>query len=186
MNIIVNIFQSLAIFILILIYLSTFEWAIHRFPMHIKKLGNPWWLPLFRYLYRNHTEEHHPDFVPSKDKYEREDYDHHDITLLKPILLLGMILIGSATLPIWMIDYLAGYQFNLTLWCIPMATIYYIMFETLHVAEHKPNSWARKILGNTPYFRAAQAHHLVHHQKWGVNFNLVCWIADILYGTKQK
>lgn len=168
-------------FLVTLTYLSTFEWAVHRFPMHMKKLGKPWWLPLFRYLYKNHTVEHHGDFLP--DDYEKWDDHHHDITLLKPLLFLGFMLIGTATLPVWCIDYLTDYRFHLTWYCVPMATLYYVMFETIHVAEHKPKSFARLFMGNTWFFAFLQEHHQKHHEKWGVNFNLVCPIADYLFGT---
>jgi hypothetical protein len=184
MNIYFQILTAVVTFMVILTYLSIFEHSIHRFPMHMKSLGKPWFLPLFRFLYKNHTEEHHPDF--RSIQYERSDNEHHDITLLKPLLLLGLTLIGSATFPVWLIDYLSNYRFNLTWYCVPMATVYYVMFETLHVAEHKPESLARKIFGGFVWFEYLQEHHYIHHSRWGYNFNLVCPIADWIFDTMYR
>lgn len=184
MNFFIDILLNFVIFVIILTYLSSYEYVIHRFPMHMKNLGKPWYLPLFRFLYKNHTEEHHPDFLPVT--YERLDTNHHDITLLKPLFLLGFILITTATIPIWLIDYFTNYRFHLIYFGLPMAIVYYILFESIHVSMHKPDSIPRKLFGWTRWFRFLQDHHKIHHSKWGVNFNLVCPIADYLFGTLYK
>ncbi len=188
MNIIITIIVAIITFAVVLTYLSTFEWAIHRFPMHMKKLGKPWFLPAFRFLYKQHTQEHHIEDFPPTGAYEREDSNHQDITLLRRTVPLfwGIFLIGTATSVVWIIDLLTSYRLHLVGYCLPMATLYYILFETLHVAEHKPKSVARKLFGRFKWFEFLQNHHRLHHSKWGFNFNLVCPIADYLFGTAYK
>ena len=170
---------------LILTYLSMVEWSIHRYPMHVKGMSKiPLFGRLFSFFYKNHTVEHHTSYTNFHYECgEERNHQHHKIVL--PYWAGPMLIVG-ASLPVLAIDYVTGYQLHLTWICVPMATLYYIMFEAVHVAMHEVHSFPRRLFGRAMWFQFLQNHHKAHHGTFPKNFNLLCPIADYLFGTVKR
>lgn len=58
--------------------------------------------------------------------------------------------------------------------------LYYAAYEYMHWCMHVPRK--RMVERNGIFFRL-NGHHLLHHRYMGKNFNVVCPIADLLFGT---
>ncbi len=59
-------------------------------------------------------------------------------------------------------------------------TLYYGLYEYLHWCMHSP---AGRRMERTRIFRTLDANHRLHHACWRINFNVVCPLADIVFGT---
>jgi sterol desaturase/sphingolipid hydroxylase (fatty acid hydroxylase superfamily) len=152
---------------------SIIEWAVHKWPMHQKLPG-----PLFRFLFKHHTEVHHR-------KFSRDDYHHHDNhergTIAFPFWV-GPLLVATATSPFaifsWSIGCWIPFWSSLT-----VALCYYACFEGLHQLMHMPDypvvCWVRERV----WFRNLDTHHRIHHQMPSTNYGLVTTFADKIFGT---
>ena len=58
--------------------------------------------------------------------------------------------------------------------------LYYGLYEYLHWCVH---NLAGRRIERTRIFRYLDANHRLHHARWCINFNVVCPLADIVFGT---
>lgn len=63
---------------------------------------------------------------------------------------------------------------------IALSASYYGAYEYLHWCMHLPKS--RRVERSWLFYRL-NGHHLLHHRYMGYNYNVVCPLADVLFGT---
>lgn len=149
-----------------LVYGSVLEWIIHRWVMHS---------PRFTLAYQRHTVEHHaqrraPGHYYAKSEDEKT-YHLFETSYMPVVFLLNAPYYGLF------------YAF----WGRPAAlaaalgTLAYIFtYEILHWAMHVPNRfWFR----HWAWFQFLSEHHRRHHKKARINYNVVCPLADLIFGT---
>lgn len=149
---------------------SCIEWFVHRTFMHQRKYKK---VPVLGYFFRSHTEEHHKHFTCPTFHNDKEV---HTI-VLKP--WAGPLLIICASVPGVLLSLYTSLWAPLIVFST-VATLYYIMFEYIHVVMHstKPH-WFKE----TRWFKFLTEHHHLHHCGWGKNFNLVLPLGDYLFKT---
>lgn len=148
------------------IYGSILEWLIHKVVMHS---------PRFKLAFRRHTLEHHsqrraPGHYYAKSEEERE-YHLFETSYMPVVFLLNS----------------PYYAFFYGIWGWPGAlgailgtAGYIVTYEVLHWAMHVPNRFPFR---NHAWFRFLSEHHRRHHRRAKVNYNVVCPLADLLFGT---
>jgi len=161
---------SLIILILIsIVYLSFFEWTLHRYVMH-----RPFWLT--NYPFKHHVQIHHHIFNVDETYHLINEKDKFTIPMA---WWNGPVLISIASLPFLLISLLTG------LWSVfftfsIVGYLYYATYEYIHWCMHLPKN--RNVERSGLFFRL-NGHHLLHHRYMHKNFNVVCPIADFCLGT---
>ncbi len=164
-----SILWSLTGFLSGLVFVSFFEWVLHRFVMH-RPLG---WL---RYPFEAHAVVHHHTFKGDHTYHLRDEADKETIPMAwwnGPVLIvIGMVpMLGLA----WVIGS----------WAVAAGAAlaiagYYAVYEYLHWCMHLPK--ARRV-ERSWLFRRLNGHHILHHRYMHKNFNVILPIADLCLGT---
>ncbi|MEK7628090.1 MAG: fatty acid hydroxylase [Patescibacteria group bacterium] len=159
-----------------IVYASIFEWVLHRYIMH-RPFG------ALRYPFEAHALTHHRIF--------KADYSYHlqhaeDRRKIHMAWWNGPILVLLSSLPF----VIGAIPFVIFAWWVGglvvigtgvvLASCYYGAYEYLHFCMHLPKN--RRVERSWIFLRL-NGHHLLHHRYMGTNFNVVCPIADALFGT---
>lgn len=159
-------------FVIVLMYTSIFEWALHRYVMHRIIFG-------FKYAYKAHHEVHHGLFK-ADETYHLRDRDKKVAKTIPMAWWNGPVLIVIATLPsvpfsLWFNTW------SITATCAITIAAYYGVYERTHWCMHLPKK--RRIMQGW-WFKKLNGHHLLHHRyKGSHNFNVVLPFADLIFGT---
>lgn len=149
-----------------IVYGSVLEWLIHREVMHSRR---------FELAYKRHTVEHHSQRRAPGHYYAKSDEEktYH--------------LFETSYMPVVFLLNAPYYAFFYWLWgtsgasAAALGTAAYIMiYETLHWAMHAPDAFPFR---EHAWFRFLSEHHRRHHRRAKVNYNVVCPLADLLFGT---
>ena len=152
-----------------LVFMSFFEWTLHRFIMH-RPLG---WL---RYPFQAHAVVHHQTFKADHTYHLQHEADKETIPMA---WWNGPVLIVIAMLP------MLGVAWALGSWAVALGALlavagYYGVYEYLHWCMHLPK--ARQVERSRLFFRL-NGHHLLHHRYMHKNFNVILPLADLCLGT---
>lgn len=153
-------------FALTMLYGSVLEWIIHRHIMHSPRFSLP---------YRRHTVEHHSQRkAPGRycARPEEEAAYHLFETSYMPVVWI-------LNAPFYGLLYLAGGR-GAFLGGLVGAAFYILAYEVLHWYMHCPHRCPFKGHG---WFRFLSEHHRRHHKRSRINYNVVCPLADLLFGT---
>jgi hypothetical protein len=150
------------------LYAGLFEYVFHRWVLHRPSCA-------LAFPYRMHTAVHHHVFGAGKT-YQVQRPEDHGLILFEwwqPVLLLA----GHAPL-VWGLQVATG----LLVFGGAMAALagYYGLYEYGHWCMHNPGG---RLIERTRVFRFLDAHHRLHHEVWGVNFNVVLPIGDLVFAT---
>lgn len=164
--------------ILVVIFSSNAEWALHRFIMHRPLLG-------FNYAYEAHAKIHHVRFGYEQN-YVSSDEKEDRVKKIPMAWWNGFVICAIGT-PIFMgLVYVLTYPFNPHLgfrwwiFCYAVMYSYYLVYEYIHWCMHLPKSRKVEMIG---VFRWLNGHHLLHHRYMKKNFNVVLPLADWMWGT---
>lgn len=150
------------------------EYLLHRFPLHRPMR------PL-KALFKAHGIQHHRFFTGDAPEH-MSTADPHDFA----VVLFGpasqLTLLGGIGLPTCVLIARA-FGSNAALLFGASATLYFLLYEWLHLAYHLPESHR---LARLPGMRRLRLHHQRHHQlplmsRW--NFNITFPLFDVLLGT---
>ena len=164
-------FVTLAVVVLSTVYASLCEWLLHKYVMHRPLLG-------FISPYQAHTLTHHRIFKSNASYHLKDPADKPKIRMAwwnGPILVFLALLSISWVIVLpnpWVIFVTAGAVFSL----------YYVTYEYIHWCMHLPRT-RRRVLERFKVFEMLNGHHLLHHRYPAKNLNVVCPLADILFGT---
>lgn len=149
---------------------SMIEWFLHKELMHsVKYMKTP---------YIRHAVEHHAERIAPGKYYAKEDEikEYH--------------LIETSFMPVvWLLHapffYSVYHLFGLAASCGVMAGtgLYVLLYESLHWYMHCPDKFPFR---DTRWFGYLNELHRVHHHKASVNFNVVCPLGDLLFGTYER
>lgn len=155
-------------FALALLYAGLFEYVFHRWVMHRPSR-------LLAYPYRMHTLVHHEVFYGTT-RYTVQRPEDRDLILFH--WWQAPVLLAVHAPAAWGLQVASG----LPVFGGAMAglAVYYGVYEYLHWCMHNP---AGRWIEGTRAFRALDARHRLHHQRWRVNFNVVLPVGDLLFGT---
>jgi hypothetical protein len=156
-------------FFIAIIYLSFFEWTLHRYVMH-RPFG------IITYPFKHHAQIHHHIFNADKTYHLLHEKDKYTIPMA---WWNGPVLITIATIPFLLVSLFTG------AWLFFIgATIagysYYGTYEYIHWCMHLPKN--RSVERSGLFFRL-NGHHLLHHRYMHKNFNVVFPLADFCLGT---
>ena len=160
---------SLAGFIAGLVFVSFYEWTLHRFIMH-RPLG-----PL-RYPFETHAVIHHQTFKGDHTYHLHDEADKHTIPMA---WWNGPLLIAIAMLPMLGAAWVFG-SWALAVGALLAIAGYYGVYEYMHWCMHLPK--ARRVERSWLFFRL-NGHHLLHHRYMHKNFNVILPLADLCLGT---
>ena len=161
-------------------FASVFEWTFHRYVMH-RPVGK------FRYPFEAHAGAHHRIFKADY-RYHLQDGKDRDVHMWKipmawwngvALIFLGTIPFVVAGIPFAIFDWWTG-SFVVGATGFFVCLGYYIAYEYLHWCMHLPKN---RLVERLWVFRKLNGHHLLHHRWMGTNFNVVCPLADFLFGT---
>lgn len=161
-------------------YASIFEWSFHRYVMH-----KP--LRWFRYPYEAHTLTHHKIFKADHTYHVQRESDKKKIPMawwnVPFIILMRVFPFAIAATPFIFFDWWQG-SVAISVTGVVLSVAYYATYEYFHWCMHLPKDrlWMRSRFLRW-LFRLLNGHHLLHHRYMGTNFNVVCPIADLLFGT---
>ena len=153
-------------FCIFFMYVSFFEWALHKYIMHT---------PIFVYPFQAHALTHHGLFRADHSYYLRREQDVPKVTfawwnapglfiLNMPLLFLASTVGGVAT-------FIGGSTALL---------LNYMLYEYLHWCMHIPQGrWIER----TRAFQFLKKHHYLHHRYALRNLNVVLPLADWVMGT---
>ena len=155
------------------VYASVFEWFVHRYMLH-----RPLWK--LRHPFDAHARTHHRLFR-ADESYHLKHIEHrqkvHMLGWSPLIIAIGFIpfAIGSFTLTC------SGWESMAVLGSGMFVCIgYYVAYEYLHWCMHLPKE---RHLESSRLFIRLNGHHILHHRYMGTNFNVVCPLADLAFGT---
>jgi hypothetical protein len=158
-------------FVLCFLYASLFEYAFHRWLLHRSSrwVSQP---------YQTHVFLHHGVFGGDASYHVQRD-EHRGAILFEwwqaPVLLAGHAPVA------WGLEAISGLP---VFWpAMTALAVYYILYEYLHWCMHNPG---RHRLAQTRLFHYLDAHHRLHHGQWGVNFNVLLPLGDLLFGTLRR
>ena len=160
---------SLAGFTVGLVFVSFFEWVLHRYVMH-RPLG---W---FRYPFQAHAVVHHHTFKGDQTYHLKDDADKETIPMA---WWNGPALIVIGMLPMLGFAWLAG-RWAVALGAVLAIAGYYCVYEYLHWCMHLPK--ARRV-ERSWLFHRLNGHHILHHRYMHKNFNVILPVADLCLGT---
>jgi hypothetical protein len=160
---------SLAGFTAGLVFVSFFEWVLHRYVMH-RPLG---W---FRYPFQAHAVVHHHVFKGDRTYHLKNDADKETIPMAwwngPALILIGMLpMLGLA----WCVG-----SWAVALGAVLAIAGYYCGYEYLHWCMHLPK--ARRV-ERSWLFQRLNGHHILHHRYMHKNFNVILPLADLCLGT---
>ena len=146
---------------------SNIEWIVHKEFMHSVK-----WM---RTPHRRHAIEHHSQRrAPGKFFAKAEELQSYHLfeTSFMPILwMMHSPLFFS-------VYYMFGAYAGLG---VAAGTATYVFaYEILHWYIHCPENF---IFKDSAYFKFVIEHHRRHHNRSDINYNVVCPIADFMFGT---
>ena len=149
------------------VYGSVLEWIIHNWVMHE---------PRFKLPFRRHTLEHHRDRRAPGHYYAESDDEktyHLFETSYMPIVFLLNTPYYALCYWLWGVEGAVG---------AAVASAGYILtYEILHWAMHVRDG--RFPFRNHAWFQFLSEHHRRHHRKARINYNVVCPLADLMFGT---
>jgi hypothetical protein len=157
-------------------YASIFEWTLHRYVMH-RPVGR------FRYAFNAHALTHHGLFGADETYHLRPSNVREKIPMAwwnGPVL----ILISSA--PFYVIAMLMYFVFGLegalsvAVTALILFSSYYGIYEYIHWCWHRPKNRRVEHLKVVKWLNGL---HIIHHRYMAYNFNLVCPLADWMFGT---
>lgn len=152
-----------------LVFVSFFEWVLHRYVMH-RPLG---WL---RYPFQAHAVVHHHTFKGDHSYHLQDEADKETIPMA---WWNGPLLIVIGMLPMLGLAWLAG-SWAVAIGAVVAIAGYYAVYEYLHWCMHLPK--ARRVEMSWLFFRL-NGHHLLHHRYMHKNFNVILPLADFCLGT---
>lgn len=152
-----------------IVYASILEWLLHRYVMH-RPVGS------FRYPFETHAMVHHRTF--------KADHTYHlihekDREIIPMAWWNGPVLILIASIPAAIVSFFMGSWIPF-LASIASVGAYYCAYEYIHWCMHIPK---RRVVERSGIFFRLNGHHLLHHRYMTKNFNVVCPLADLLFGT---
>jgi len=156
-------------FIAGLVFVSFFEWVLHRHVMH-RPLG---WL---RYPFQAHAVVHHHVFKGDRTYHLHNDADKETIPMA---WWNGPLLILVGMLPMLALAWAVG-SWGVALGAVLAIAGYYAVYEYLHWCMHLPK--ARRF-ERSWLFHRLNGHHILHHRYMHKNFNVILPIADLCLGT---
>lgn len=149
-----------------IVYGSILEWIIHNWIMH---------QPRFKLAFRRHTLEHHRDRRAPGHYYakaEDEKVYHLFETSYMPVVFL-------LNTPYYALFYWA-WGFDGGLGAVVGTAGYIVTYEVLHWAIHVREGFPFR---QHAWFKFLSEHHRRHHRKARINYNVVCPLGDLLFGT---
>jgi hypothetical protein len=159
-----------AALIISVVYLSFFEWALHRNIMHRKT-----WIS---YPFRTHALVHHDLFRHDDSFHLRHPSDRKHIRF-SPRDYVLLVLVNT---PVFLvIEILLGSPIILGCWGASLA--YLAAFDTLHWMFHVPKN---RFFERWGWYRWLKLHHRLHHRYHYANLNVVIPIADFVLGTRVR
>jgi hypothetical protein len=156
-------------FLIATVYCSFFEWTLHRFMMH-RPFGK------FTYPFDRHALVHHRIFKADPSYHLIREEDKHTIPMA---WWNGPALILVGLQPFVAVSWWTGH-WALLVSAAVVSLGYYGAYEYLHWCMHLPRS--RYVERSGIFFRL-NGHHLLHHRYMHRNFNVVCPLADLCFGT---
>lgn len=152
-----------------LVVANTFEWWVHRGPLH-----HPY--PGLRLLYERHAKRHHVFFTDETMalRAPRE----LALLLFPPYMIPAMVILLS---PLCVA--LGALHWNLAWLFLASAFAYYLLYEWLHLLHHVPPD---SFFGRRSFVARLRLHHWRHHDPKRMlagNFNVSFPLADWLLGT---
>ena len=162
-----DILIGIAIFILALVYANLFEYVMHRWLMH----------RLRGFVKRDHMLHH--SVFRGDEHYQVLRSEDRDFILFE--WWQAPVIIGSHMPALWGIGLLIGWP---VMWPSALAlAAYFAAYEYLHWCMHNPIG---RLVERTALFRYLDANHKLHHGRPRINFNVVCPLADLLFGTLRR
>lgn len=155
-----------ASFSIFFVYVSFFEWVLHKYIMHTL---------IWPYPFQAHALTHHGLFRADRSYYLQREQDKPKVTfawwngpglflLQAPLLFVAWTIGGPAAV--------VGGSIGLLL--------DYVLYEYLHWCMHIPGDrWVER----TRVFQFLKAHHFLHHRYALHNLNVVMPLADWAMGT---
>lgn len=162
-------FQAAA-FLVSMVYLSFFEWALHRNIMHRKT-----WI---FYPFQTHALVHHSLFRHDESFHLHQSADRKHIRFSPRDYVLLML----ANTPVFFAAELI-LQVPLILGGWAACLAYLAAFDTLHWTFHVPKNRSYERWG---WYRWLKLHHRLHHRYHYANLNVVIPIADFVLGTRVR
>jgi hypothetical protein len=159
-----------AAFVATLIYGSFFEWAFHRYFMHLPTFG-------ITHFFKGHAKVHHRIYQGDLT-YAVGDRDPEEVTLA----WWAMPILPLAHMPI-MIGLYFQFGMSAAVGMFTACIFYQTAYEYLHYCMHVPQG---RIIEVLPFYRWLNDHHLQHHRKHFTNLNVFIPIADYVFGTRRS
>jgi hypothetical protein len=156
-------FMTLAVTV---VYGSVLEWTIHKIIMHS---------PRFTVAFRRHTLEHHGDRRAPGHYYAKSE-DEKSYHLFETSYMPVVFLLNS---PYYALFYWA-WGWPAAIAAVVGTAGYIVTYEILHWAMHVRHKF---LFRDHAWFRFLSEHHRRHHRRAKVNYNVVCPLADLLFGT---
>jgi hypothetical protein len=158
-----------------LLLLSGLEWALHRYLMHRRWLGDFTHSRYFKRQYADHAIWHHHRYYRIFDDEPDEIGKWHnlDVSILSGLLAAGPFAVG-----IYFVDPLTAYMIGVA------GILHPVVWSAFHREMHVPTGvwWSRNFM-----FRAVRYHHLLHHVHPTKNFGaLLPFIFDRIFRTQVK
>ncbi len=149
---------------------SLFEWTLHRYVMH---------RPFFNFTYpcTSHRDVHHKLFKADHTYHVQKEEDKKKIPMA---WWNGFALVSASSLPFWIIGYLVGHIWIISIPAVVTFAAYYATYEYIHWCMHLPR---KRNVERTGIFFRLNGHHLLHHRYMHKNFNVVLPLADLCLGT---
>lgn len=156
---------------------SFFEYLIHRYVMHDRKLRDAI-LPKrddTNGIYHKHAKLHHGVFYGQFDL--ETDPVGKELNIVFTWDDTALVLLGLSP-ALFIIGYFISPAVALAF--IVVAVLHNRVWNLLHHEMHIPtHAWWTK----TASYRFLARHHFMHHQKTGTNFNVVLPLADFVLAT---
>lgn len=149
------------------IYMSFFEYVLHRWLMH----------ELRGFVRQKHLLNHHAIF--RAERYRASRSEDREAILFG--WWLGPLILASHLPALWALGAFTGWP---VLWpgLLAIAT-YYLVYEYLHWCMHNP---ADRVVERTALFRFLDRNHQLHHTHSRINFNVLLPLGDLVFGTLQR
>ena len=146
---------------------SVIEWVVHKHFMHSTRIMRT---PHRKHAVLHHAERRAPGRFFAKEE-ELKEY-HLFETSFMPILWM-------LHFPLFALIYVIFGQWSS--FGVALGTACYtLMYEVLHWSIHCPDTfWFR----NSGWFLFLTEHHRRHHNRSDINYNVVCPLADWMFGT---
>ncbi len=156
-----------AAFSLYFLYLSFFEWILHRYAFHTPKIS--------ALMFHAHTRVHH-QIYKGDESYHTNDPHPTNV----PMNWWALPAFVGIHLPLLcLVQWVTGIP---SIWGGLFAVItYFGIYESIHWAMHVPRT--ARILSRFRPYRFLDNHHHLHHKYMLSNLNVVLPLADLLLGT---